>query len=113
MKIKKNRLPVLGLLLWMHQAHAEDLLQVYDLALQQDPQIHEVEQNRNAILEARPQSIARLLPTLAIVGTLNQNRFDTTNTFTNLQVGVQNFWDASLYLRLSQPIYHHEDQRPP
>ncbi|QSA98352.1 TolC family outer membrane protein [Methylococcus sp. EFPC2] len=93
---------------WITQAHADDLLQIYDLALQEDPQIHEAEASRNAIQEARPQSLARLLPTLAIVGTLNQNRFDTTNTFTNAQVGVQNFWDSSVYLKLSQPIYHHE-----
>lgn len=92
----------------MVRAAADDLIQIYSIALQQDPQIQEAEASRNAVLESRPQSIARLLPTLAIVGTLNQNRFDTTNTFTIFQVGVQNFWDSSLYLRLSQPIYHHE-----
>jgi outer membrane protein len=93
---------------WIAQAAADDLVQVYSLALQQDPQIQEAEANRNAALEARPQSIARLLPTLAIVGTLNQNRFDTTSTFTAFQIGVQNFWDASLYLRLAQPLYRHD-----
>lgn len=108
MKRKRNLCLALVGAMWAGQAHALDLLQTYDLALQQDPQIHEVENTRNAILEARPQSIARLLPTFAIVGTLNQNRFDTTNTFTSFQTGLQTFWDSSVYLKLSQPIYHHE-----
>ena len=49
-----------------------------------------------------------MLPTLAIVGALNQSRYDTTNTFTKFQFGVQNFWDANVFLRLSQPLYHQE-----
>ncbi len=92
----------------MSQVHAQDLLEIYDLAWQFDPAIHEVEENRNAILEAKPQSLARLLPSLSIVGALNANRFDTTNTYTQLQVGAQHFWDSNVYLKLSQPIYHHD-----
>jgi outer membrane protein len=90
------------------QAHAEDLIQIFDLALQEDPSIHQAEANRAAMLETKPQSIARLLPTLAIAGTLNQSRYDTQNTFTNAQLGVQNFWDSTLYLKMIQPIYHNE-----
>ncbi|MFM8332480.1 MAG: TolC family outer membrane protein [Candidatus Methylumidiphilus sp.] len=93
---------------WPSPAQAEDLLQVYELALRRDPKILEVEASRDAALEVKPQSVARLLPTLAIVGNLNQSRFDTTNTFTNQQVGIQHFWDSTLYLKLSQPIYHHD-----
>lgn len=92
----------------LQAARAEDLLQVYGMALERDPKILEIEANRDAALEAKPQSIARLLPTLAIVGTLNMNRFDTTSTFTNAQVGVQGFWDATTFLKLNQPIYHHD-----
>jgi len=96
------------LLLGITRAQAEDLLQIYDLALQNDPQVHEVEENRNAVLEAEPQSLAKLLPTLAVTGSLNANRYNTTNTYTSLQLGAQNFWDSNVYLRLSQPIYHHD-----
>ena len=90
------------------QAQAEDLLQIYDLALRSDPKILEAEAKRDAVLEIKPQSIARLLPTLAIVGNLTQNRYDTLTTFTTLQVGQQHFWDSNAYLKLTQPIYHHE-----
>lgn len=92
----------------MGRAHSHDLLEIYELAWQHDPTIREVEENRNAALEAKPQSVARLLPSLAIVGTLNENRFDTTNTYTNLQLGTQYFWDSNVYLKLSQSIYHHD-----
>ena len=99
-----------GLLLfcWVTAACAEDLLQTYDLAWQNDPGIQEVENNRNAVLESRPQSLARLLPSLSIVGSVNANRFDTTSTYVSSQYGLQTFWDSSVYLKLSQPLYHHD-----
>jgi outer membrane protein len=43
-------------------AQAEDLLNVYDSAVVNDPQIREAEANRKAARESRPQAIARLLP---------------------------------------------------
>jgi outer membrane protein len=91
-----------------NSASAENLLQAYDLALQGDPKILAGEANRDAALEATPQSIAHLLPTLSIVGNLNANNYATTNTFTRLQDGNQRFWDSSLYLKLNQPVYHHD-----
>ena len=92
----------------MKPACAQDLLEIYDLAWQNDPTLHEAEENKNAALEVKPQSLAKLLPTLGIVGNLNGNRFDTDNTYTNLQFGTQYFWDSSVFLKLSQPIYHHD-----
>lgn len=96
------------LLFWFSPAYSQDLLDIYDLAWQHDPAIQEVEANRDAVLEARPQSLARLLPSLSIVGALNANRYDTANTYTRLQFGTQHFWDSNVYLKLAQPIYHHD-----
>ena len=96
------------LVLFFSQVNAEDLLKIYDMALQNDPKILEAEANRDAAMEIKPQSIARLLPNLAIVGNLTQNRFDTTSTFTTLQIGQQHFWDSNVYLKLTQPLYHHD-----
>jgi outer membrane protein len=92
----------------LNPASAHDLLEIYDLAWQNDPTLHEFEENKNAALEAKPQSLAKLLPTLGIVGNLNGNRFNTDNTFTNLQLGTQYFWDSNVFLKLSQPVYHHD-----
>lgn len=95
-------------LCWAGMVAADDLLQVYQQALERDPKIHEAEANRNAIREVGPQSLARLLPTVAITGSFGGNRYDTTDTFASQQFGLQTFWDSTLFLRLSQPIYHHE-----
>ena len=51
-----------GLLVFSSVAGAEDLLAVYDIALQNDPQIREADANRLASRESRPQAIANLLP---------------------------------------------------
>ena len=46
-------------------AVAEDLLKVYDDALQSDPQMREATATRMATLEAKPQARALLLPQIA------------------------------------------------
>lgn len=98
----------LGLLLYSQFARAMDLLETYDLAMLNDPVLQEAEETRNAVLETRPQSLARLLPSLSLVGAINANRYDTTNTYAQSQFGLQYFWDSNVSLKLSQPIYHHD-----
>lgn len=43
-------------------AHSADLLQVYERALQNDPQIREADANRLASRESKPQALAAMLP---------------------------------------------------
>jgi outer membrane protein len=99
---------IIAVLSFLDRAYSLDLLETYELALQNDPQVHEAQETRNALLEAKPQSLAKLLPSLAIVGSLNGNHYETTSTFTQLQLGSQYFWDSSVFLKLSQPIYHND-----
>ncbi|HYE34169.1 TolC family outer membrane protein [Methylocaldum sp.] len=93
-------------------AHAQDLLQTLELALQRDPRLREAEATRNAVLEAKPQSVARLLPTLSITGELNRN--SVLSKFQQAQLvfiaGARNvgFWDSAASINLTQPIYRHE-----
>jgi len=49
-------------------AHAASLLEIYQQALQSDPQIHEAEARRLAALEAKPQARSALLPQLSFGG---------------------------------------------
>lgn len=53
---------VASLILGSGVVAAEDLLQVYERALANDPLIRQADANRRATLESRPQAIASLLP---------------------------------------------------
>ena len=91
------------------QTQGQDILTTYEQALQRDPLIHQAEANRNAALENKPQSIAGLLPTIAINGILRRNYLDSKTTFISGQSGVfLNYWDNFVNLNLTQPLYHHE-----
>ncbi len=59
---------VFGLASLPASANAASLLEIYQQALQSDPQIHEAEARRLAALEARPQARAAYLPQLTLTG---------------------------------------------
>ena len=84
-------------------------LQAYERALQSDPVYRAAEQNRNAILETKPQSIAQLLPTMGFTGSLNATQIQVSSTPIVLQRGQHvGYWDNVMNVRLTQPIYRHE-----
>ncbi len=93
-------------------AQAQDIITTYEQAVQRDPLIHQAEANRNAALESKPQSIARLLPTMSISAGLNQN-WVTTKTSDQVQNNIAggskvNFWSSNPVFNLSQPLYRHD-----
>jgi outer membrane protein len=93
-------------------AEAQDLLHIHELALQHDPRLREAQANRDAALEARPQSIARLLPTVAMSGRLQRNSVLSKFQASQLAfiAGARNvgFWNSVASVNLTQPVYHHE-----
>lgn len=68
----------LGLLLPFSAVQAEDLKQVYERALANDPQIREANALRRAAREARPQAWAAILPQLS--GSATKSESETTST---------------------------------
>jgi outer membrane protein len=66
----KNSRSVMAALLFCGSpwAAAEDLLQVYELALRNDPVLAAARSQRNAALESRPQALAPLLPNVQVTG---------------------------------------------
>jgi outer membrane protein len=58
----------LGALVLASPAHSASLLEIYQQALQGDPQIHEAEARRLAALEAKPQARGVLLPQIGFGG---------------------------------------------
>ena len=61
-------------------AAADDLLSVYELALQADPEYQAAIAAHQAALEVAPQSRAALLPSIGISGLLSRDRYDPRNS---------------------------------
>ncbi len=66
----------LGLFLSVNVAQAEDLLNVYQRALSNDPQIREADANRRATMEAKPQALAALLPQVSGSASYSKDKND-------------------------------------
>ncbi|MEO0578749.1 MAG: TolC family protein, partial [Pseudomonadota bacterium] len=62
-------------------AGAESLLEVYQQALQSDPQVREAEANRLAAEEASPQARGALLPQITASGQYQDSTSDGNNVF--------------------------------
>lgn len=97
----------LAVLFWLPQAQGEDLIQVYEMALQHDAQIKAARATRDSVLEARPQAIAQLLPTLSMSGSGTSVDVDTVHA-TTTTIGTTAYNKSSLSLNLSMPIYRRE-----
>jgi outer membrane protein len=61
-----------GALAWAGLAPAADLVEVYQRALQSDPQLREAEANRLATLEHKPQAVSALLPQINATGSVSR-----------------------------------------
>ncbi len=95
-------------------AHGADLVEVYQRALQSDPQIREAEATRLATLEAKPQAIAGLLPTLNVSGNYierdqegENSTLAVVNGFPVVGVTTQTI-DATIkqyQIQLTQPVF--------
>lgn len=72
-------LTVIGAFAVPGAVQAASLLEIYQQALQSDPQIHEAEARRLAALEAKPQARGALLPQLSIGGDWTRSEFDGTS----------------------------------
>jgi outer membrane protein len=70
----------LGLICSINAAQAEDLLNVYQRALNNDPQIREADANRRATRESKPQALAALLPQVSGTASYDKDNNDGSST---------------------------------
>ncbi len=89
-----------------HSAAAETLLDIYRLALENDPQIRSAEAARLATLESKPQSRALLFPTVSAKADTTGNRLDIRQP--ESIAGTSRFNSSGYTLSLTQPVYHHD-----
>jgi outer membrane protein len=69
-------------------ARSENLLQIYDMAVLNDPQIREADATRLANREAKPQAVASLLPHISGTADVGRNWTDGNSTSSFLLNGV-------------------------
>ena len=108
--MKRCSYPVLlaGLLLSTSPlAPAEDLLQIYDLAVQSDPVLKEAEANLSATREVKPQAKALLLPNIGITGDATYNNIRSRgNTSAGSFKRSDSYVDGSINPVLTQTVYN-------
>ena len=102
--LRNTLLPGIGLLAAVLQpAAADDLVSVYQLALEADPSYQAAIAAHAAAMEILPQSRAALLPNIALRGDVSRDRFDPRNG------GDTSYATNQTYsLGLRQPIYQRE-----
>jgi outer membrane protein len=74
-------------LILMPAAQADDLLQVFDRATTNDPQIREADALRKASRESKPQALAALLPQVSGSAARTKSDQETVSTFSQINNG--------------------------
>ena len=94
------------------QAQAENLLDVYRLALDSDPQVKAAEAAWHAMQETRQQSRALFFPQVTLSGNVMRNRQEIISSSSSSLLFPSGstfyFTNKTLSLNLNQPLYHHD-----
>jgi len=88
-------------------ARAEDLLQIYDLAVDSDPVLKEAQANLDATREVKPQAKALLLPNIGITGKATYNNARTSgHTSSGSFKRSDSYVDGSINPVVTQTVYN-------
>ncbi len=108
----KKILTLLGLLALSGflPVYALDLIQIYELGLQNDPQLQVVRAERDSVRESRPQALAQLRPTFSVSGDVTRTYSDvksssSSTTYSTYSAGKSISNKTLLSLNLNQPLY--------
>jgi outer membrane protein len=107
-KLKSVSLALFGILLLSATANAEDLVDIYQLAKQSDPQLQAALAARQATREIKPQARSALFPTIGLTAKGGLTRLDITLTDDGddgFGGGRSNFSNSGYALTLVQPLY--------
>ncbi len=90
--------------------YALDLVQTYELALQNDPQLQVMRAERDSVRESRPQALAQLRPTLSVSGDATRTyskvkSSSSSMTYTTYSTGKSTSDKTVFSLNLNQPLY--------
>ena len=103
--MKKCSYAFLVMLIHLNSGFAQDLLETYQLALQNDPDYKASDINKLSVAEIKSQSIAQMLPNIGFTASSVRNRLQSEkNSF--MGNGLQHYWDQNLGVTLKQPVFH-------
>ena len=101
--MKRLSLAVIAVLMPLKSALAQDLLETYQLAVQNDPEYKISDITRLSTAEIKSQSIAQMLPNIGFGASSTRSRLDSRSF---LGSTLQHFWDQKLGYNLKQPVFH-------
>lgn len=84
---------------------AQDLMETYQLAVKNDPQLKKAIYTQSSVGEIKSQSIAQMLPVISVSGNSSRDRINNKKA-TFQGNGVQNYWNHGFSINLSQPVFH-------
>lgn len=87
-------------------AFAQNIADIYALALDNNPGLREVHARKAATEEAKNQNIARLLPNLSATGASSKDYLNNEKRGTFRGNGQQNYYTNTFNLNLTQPVFH-------
>lgn len=89
----------------MSQCYAQDLIETYRLALDNDPDYKSAYFNQFSVAEIKSQSIAQMLPNITLQAGSSRNRlYNKKITFQG--AGTQEYWSHSFSINFKQPVFH-------
>jgi len=90
---------------FIHQVNAQDLVETYQLALENDHILKQAYFTKLSVSENKSQSIAQMLPTISASANSSRDRIkNKKNNFQN--AGEQYYWSNRFSINFSQPIFH-------
>lgn len=105
--MKKWSYAFLVMLMPLNSGFAQDLLETYQLALQNDPDYKASDINKLSVAEIKSQSIAQMLPNIGFTASSARNRLQSEKN-SYMGNGLQHYWDQNLGVNLKQPVFHWE-----
>lgn len=104
---KTLRLLLLAGLCHVPTSFGLDLVGVYDMAREKDPQIRQVRESMYAVRESKPQALANLLPNLSAIGGYDWVSQDINSSPTD-RTGRMSSTTYDIAVQLVQPVYHRD-----
>ena len=103
-----KHLAILFLFLWMPLSQADDLMSVYRLALENDPQLQAAKEQLNSARESKSLARSQLLPTIGLGATYDAVRSDVKTLQGASVDDTSTYRESGLGLNLTQPIYRRD-----